>query len=359
MSDPSLPTRRGFFERLGYAGAAAFVARLSTADAQNADAAVEFTAPENLASAGEVPRRRFGKTDAVVSAMGLGGHTFAEAKSEAEAIRIVQEAVDSGITFLDNAWEYHDGKSEELMGKALAEGGRRDKAFLMTKCCTHGRDKKVAMQQLEESLRRLRTDRLDLWQIHECVYHNDPERHFAAGGAVEALAEAKQQGKVRFVGFTGHKDPDIHLAMLARGFPFDACQLPLCGFDASFRSFQKRVLPVLNQQGIAAIGMKSLNGTADAVKKGVFRAADAIRYAMSLPVAVMVSGIDSLDLLRENLRIAREFKPMSRDERLVFEKKCAVYAMDGRFELYKTTAKFEGPPGREQHGFPPKEEVGA
>lgn len=318
---------------------------------------LDIAPSENLASAGEVPRRKFGRTEAIVSAIGLGGHTFAEAKTEGEAIRIVQEAVDSGMTFLDNAWEYHEGKSEELMGKAL-DGGRREKAFLMTKCCTHGRDKKVAMQQLEESLRRLRTDRLDLWQIHEVVYYGDPARHFAPGGAIEALLEAKQQGKVRFIGFTGHKDPDIHLDMLARGFPFDACQLPLSGFDASFRSFQRRVLPVLQQQGIAAIGMKSLNGTADAVKKGVIRAEDAIRYAMSLPVAVTVSGIDSLDLLRENLRIARAFTPMARDERLALEKQCASYAMDGRFELYKTTAKFEGPPGREQHGYPSKEEMG-
>jgi predicted aldo/keto reductase-like oxidoreductase len=244
------------------------------------------------------------------------------------------------------------------MGKAL-EGGRRDKAFLMTKLCTHGRDKEVAMQQLEDSLRRLRTDHLDLWQIHECVYYNDPERHFAPGGAVEALAEAKQQGKVRFIGFTGHKDPAIHLEMLSHDFPFDACQLPLSGFDAHFRSFQSQVLPELNKRGIAAIGMKSLNGSADAVKKGIIRAADAIRYAMSLPVAVTVSGIDSLELLHENLRIAREFTPMNRAERTAYEKQCAAYAMDGRFELYKTTAKFEGPPGREQHGFPSKEQVGA
>jgi len=350
--------RRAFLEKLGYLGAATFLAQSAgAAGAAENEVTVDFPSPENLAARGEVPRRKFGKTDAVVSAMGLGGHTFAMAKSEAESIRIVQEAVDGGITFMDNAWEYHEGRSEEWMGKALAEGGRRDKVFLMTKCCSHGRDKKVAMQQLDESLRRLRTDHLDLWQIHECVYYNDPERHFAAGGAIEALTEAKKQGKVRFVGFTGHKDPAIHLEMLSHGYPFDACQLPLSGFDAQFRSFQNRVLPELNKQGIAAIGMKSLNGTAEAVKKGIIRAADAIRYAMSLPVAVTVSGIDSLDLLRENLRLAREFTPMSRDERLAYEKQCAAFAGDGRFELYKTTAKFEGPAGREQHGFPAKEEM--
>ena len=153
-----------------------------------------------------------------------------------EAVRIVHEAVDAGINFLDNAWEYHEGESERRMGRAIAD--RRTSVFLMTKVCTHGRDAKVAMRQLEESLRRLRTDYLDLWQIHECVYYNDPERHFAKGGVVEALEQAKAQGKVRYVGFTGHKDPEIHLRMLSFGFPFDACQLPLNGFDAQFRSFQ-------------------------------------------------------------------------------------------------------------------------
>ncbi len=162
---------------------------------------------------------------------------------------------------------------------------------------------------------------------------------------------------MRFIGFTGHKDPAIHLEMLSHDFPFDSVQLPLSGFDAHFRSFQKLVLPELIKRQIAPVGMKSLNGTADAVKKGVIRAADAIRYAMSLPVAVTVSGIDSLELLRENLRIAREFTPMNLLERVAFENQCAAYATDGRFELYKTTAKFEGPPGREQHGFPSKEEM--
>ncbi len=356
MSDPHVPSssRRDFVGRLGLLGAAALgVAGVTSARAQELAAT-----PENLAAPGEIPRRKFGKTGEIVSALGLGGHTFVEAKCEAESIRIVHEAIDSGVTFMDNAWEYHEGKSEELMGKAL-EGGRRDKVFLMTKVCTHGRDKKVAMQQLEESLRRLKTDRLDLWQIHEVVYYDDPERHFAAGGAIEAITEAKQQGKVRFVGFTGHKDPAIHLDMLRRNYPFDACQLPLCGFDASFKSFQREVLPILVERGIAPIGMKSLNGTADAVKKGIITPQDAIRYAMSLPVATLVSGIDSVEILRANIKIAQQFTPMNAAERLAFEKQCAVYAMDGRFELYKTTANFEGPPGREQHGFPPKKEVSA
>lgn len=361
MDEPSssVSSRRAFMGRLGFLGAAALAAvNGMRASAQEKTSPAEFAPPENLAGKGEIPRRKLGKTGEVVSAIGLGGHTFALAKTPEESIRIVQEAVDNGITFMDNAWEYHQGRSEELMGKALA-GGRRDKVFLMTKLCTHGRDKKEAMRQLEESLKRLQTDHLDLWQIHEVVYANDPEWHFAPGGAIEALAEAKQQGKVRFVGFTGHKDPSIHLDMLGRGFPFDTCQMPLSGFDANFRSFQHQVLPVLLEKGIAPIGMKSLNGNADAVKQGVIRAADALRYAMSLPIATLVSGIDSLEHLRENIQIAREFTPMTNGERLAFEQECAKYAMDGRFELYKTSIRYDGPPGRKNHGFPSAKEVSA
>ncbi len=166
---------------------------------------------------------------------------------------------------MDNAWEYNNHRSEEWMGQALQ--GRRDKVFLMTKVCTHGRDHKVAMQQLEESLRRLRTDHIDLWQIHEVVYYNDPELIFRSNGVIEALDQAKKEGKVRFVGFTGHKDPAIHLEMLSHNYPFDTVQLPLNVFDATFKSFEKQVLPELNRRGIAPIGMKSLSGNADAVKK--------------------------------------------------------------------------------------------
>jgi aryl-alcohol dehydrogenase-like predicted oxidoreductase len=306
--------------------------------------------PKNLAGPGEVPRRHFGRTDVVVSALALGGHAFAQAKSAKEAIQIVQEAIDNGVTFMDNAWDYHDGRSETLMGEALQ--GRRDKVFLMTKVCSHGRDKKVALQQLDDSLRRLRTDHLDLWQIHEVVYDNDPELHFGPGGAVEALAEAKEKGKVRFVGFTGHKSPEIHKKMLSYGFPFDSVQMPLSGFDALFRSFEREVLPLLLRQGIAPIGMKSLNGAADAVKKGVVTAEEAIRYAMSLPVTTTVSGMDSLEILRKNLEIARRFVPMTRDEKEAYRRKCAAHAADGRFELYKVSIQYDGPEGRKQHGFP-------
>lgn len=302
-----------------------------------------------------IPRRAFGRHDDRVSIIGLGGFHLGKPKSVTEAVRIVHEAIDAGVNFLDNAWEYHDGESERRVGRAIAD--RRDAVFLMTKVCTHGRDARVAMRQLEESLRRLRTDHLDLWQIHECAYHNDPERHFARGGVVEALEKARAQGKVRYVGFTGHKDPDIHLRMLSFDFPFDACQLPLNGVDAAFRSFQSRVLPELNRRGIAPIGMKSLGGDGRIVSAKAAGIDDALRYAMSLPVCTTVSGIDSLKVLRQNLRIARGFVPMSSRARTAYERTVRDVALDGRFELYKVTAEHEGPVGRRQHGFPSQEEV--
>jgi len=302
-----------------------------------------------------IERRLFGRHGDLVSILGLGGYHLGKARTVGDAVRIVHQAIDAGINFLDNAWEYHEGESERRMGLGIE--GRRDSVFLMTKVCTHGRDARVAMRQLNESLRRLRTDHLDLWQIHECVYFNDPERHFAKGGVVEALEQAKAQGKARYVGFTGHKDPEIHLRMLSFGFPFDACQLPLNGFDASFRSFQARVLPELARQKIAAIGMKSLGGDGRAIKKRAARIGDALRYAMSLPVCTTVSGIDSLPVLRQNLDIARSFAPMNASERKAYEESLADEALDGRFELYKTTAEHEGEVGRKQHGFPSQEEV--
>ena len=298
-----------------------------------------------------IPQRPLGKTGVMVSCLGLGGYHLADAKTKREAIRIVHEALDQGLTFMDNAWEYHDGLSEQIMGEALK--GRRGSVFLMTKACTHGRDKKVALKQLEQSLRRLKTDYLDLWQVHEVIYDNDPDLHFSPGNVIEALDEAKQQGKIRFTGFTGHKDPEIHLKMLSYNYPFDTCQLPLNCFDASFRSFEQRVLPELMARGIAAIGMKSLGGAGDAVKRRAVKVADALQYAMSLPVATTVSGIDSLKVLRQNLRIAKDFQPLSAAEMNRIRQHCLQLAADGRFELYKTSKEHDGPPGCKQHGFSP------
>lgn len=310
----------------------------------------------NQNSAG-IPLRALGRTGAEVTAIGFGGYHLGLVKDDDEAVRLVQEAVDAGITFLDNAWEYHDGRSEELMGRAIE--GRRDQVFLMSKVCTHGRDRHEAMRQLEDSLRRLKTDRLDLWQVHELAYDNDPEMHFAKGGVIEALEQAQREGKVRFVGFTGHKSPEIHLKMLAYEYPFDTCQLPLNALDGTFRSFEQRVLPELARRGIAPVAMKSMGGEGAMVKAGVIAAEEALRYAMSLPVATVVSGIDSPRVLHQNLKVARHFTPMTPEEMQALRTRCAAAAGDGRYELYKVTAKHEGPIGRSQHGFPPIKEVRA
>lgn len=350
-------SRREFF-RHATAATVAGAALVDLAGAQSGAAPVKAPSggiAQTPTSTGGIPQRDFGKTGVKVSILGLGGHALGLCKVESEAVRIVHEAIDAGLTFMDNAHEYHDGRSEEWMGKALT--GRRDKAFVMTKVCTHGRNAKKGMEQLEESLRRLQTDYVDLWQVHEVVYENDPELHFAPGGVIEALDQAKQQGKIRYTGFTGHKHPDIHLRMLAHDYPFDAVQMPLNAFDASFRSFEKLVLPELHRRKIAPIAMKSLGGTGESINKGAITVDDALRYVLSLPVATLVSGIDSLGVLQQNLRIVRDFQPMSEGEMADLRKRCSVLAADGRFELYKTSAHFEGPPGREQHGFPAKCEL--
>ena len=269
---------------------------------------------------GEMPMRPLGKTGVTVSAIGLGGYHLGSAKDLAEAKRIVDEAIDGGINFFDNCWDYHNGKSEEWMGEALK--GKREKVVLMTKVCTHGRGKQVAMDMLEQSLRRLRTDHLDVWQIHEVIYDDDPDLIFAPGGAIEALVQAKKDGKVRFVGFTGHKNPAIHLKMLSHDFPFDTVQMPLNCLDATFRSFETNVLPELIRRGIAPLGMKSLGGSGEIVARGAAAIDDALRYAMSLPVATTISGMNSLDVLRQNLAIARQFHPFTAAEMQKVRDRC-------------------------------------
>ena len=307
----------------------------------------------------KMPYRPLGTSGVLVSALGLGGYHLVKAGSEREGIRIVHAAIEAGVTFMDNAWEYHDGKAERTMGKAIAD--RRDRVFLMTKVCTHGRGRREGMRQLEQSLRRLKTDYLDLWQIHECVYYNDPARHFMRDGVIEAIDQAKRQGKVRFVGFTGHKDPRIHLEMLSHDYPFDTCQLPLNCFDSSFeeRSFERDVLPELLRRGISPIGMKSLGGDGRQVKEKVVTAEEGLRYAMSLPVMSVVSGIDSMKVLRQNLKVALNFKQMSPRQMETLRSRVREQAEDGRYELYKTSAMHEGPEGRKQHGFPDDDQLSA
>ena len=299
---------------------------------------------------GTIPLRKFGRSDAKISALGFGGHHLGDAPDEKTAVEIVHQAVDGGMTFFDNCWEYRRGKTEIWMGAGLK--CRRDKVFPMTKTCPHGRDAGLALQMLEESLRRLQTDHLDLWQVHGMAFDNDPELFIRKNGAAEALEKAKKDGKVRFVGFTGHQNPKVHLAMLKTGFPFDSVQMPLNAFDANFRSFEQQVLPELNKRGIAALGMKPLNGHGEAIKHGVITAEEALRYAMSLPVATTITGIDSLEVLQQNLQIAQNFTPMTEAEMDELRNRCKPDSADGRYELYKLSLKFDNPESRIAHGFP-------
>jgi aryl-alcohol dehydrogenase-like predicted oxidoreductase len=348
MNAEGIP-RRDFVRGAVFAAAGTVVTRTGAAEVGSARAG------QAQASAGTVPKKPLGKTGVMVSALGVGGFHLGSAKDQNEVNAIVGGAIDAGVNFFDNAWEYHEGDSETRLGKALE--GKRDKVVLMTKVCTHGRGKDVAMRMLEDSLRRLKTDHLDVWQIHEVVYYNDPDLIFAAGGAAEALTQAKQQVKVRFVGFTGHKDPVIHLRMLSYDFPFDTIQMPLNCFDASFHSFEKQVLPEARKRGIAVLGMKSLGGSGEMVTSGAITPEEGLRYAMSLPVATTISGMDSMNVLNQNLGIARDFKPMTEDEMESLRQHCLTFAADGRYEKFKTTKFYDGDLGREQHGYPPAKEL--
>ena len=282
-----------------------------------------------------MPMRAFGRQgDVKKSALGFGGHHLGDAPDEATAIRIVQEAIDSGVTFFDNCWEYHRGKSENWMGLGLK--GRRDKAFLMTKFCTHGREARIATEMLEQSLRRLQTDHLDLWQLHGVGWENDPELFMRPNGAAEAARKAKEQGKVRFLGFTGHKDPAVHLKMIETGFPFDAVQMPLNPFDANFLSFAEVVVPEARKRGMAILGMKPLSGHGEPITQGELSVEEALRYAMSVPgVTTTITGIDKLEVLRQNVKIACAFQPMTEAEMQELRARTKQAAGDGRYELYK------------------------
>ncbi len=279
----------------------------------------------------------------------MGGHHLGDAKDQKTVTEIVARAIDGGVNFFDNCWEYHRGKSEVWLGGALK--GKRQQVFLMTKVCTHGRDKDLALRMLEESLNRLQTDHLDLWQIHGVSFETDPQRFIRPNGAAEALVQAKKEGKVRFTGFTGHKDPRLHLAMLQTGFPFDSVQMPLNPFDATFRSFETQVLPELARRGIAPLGMKPLQGAGPAIKKGVFSAEELLRYAMTLPVATTITGMETLDVVEQNLKIAQGFEPLAAEEMTALRERGRRYA-DGRFELYKVSLKYDNPEARLANDYP-------
>jgi predicted aldo/keto reductase-like oxidoreductase len=289
-----------------------------------------------------LPLRSLGKTGEQVSLLGIGGFHLGLAASEAEAVRVVRTALDAGVTFLDNCWDYHAGESERRMGKAL-EDGYRQRAFLMTKI--DGRDRRTAARQIDESLRRLGTDHVDLMQIHEVIRAEDPGRCFARGGAIEALVEAREAGKVRRIGFTGHKSPMWHLEMLrtadAHGFSFDAVQMPLNVLDAHFDSFERSVLPVLRSKGIGAIGMKPL-AEGRIVQQGIAPAEDCLRYAMTLPVSVVVTGCESVERLEQALQVARDFRPLRPGEVDALLARTAGAARRGAHELYKTTQAYDG-----------------
>ncbi|WP_434380395.1 aldo/keto reductase [Melittangium boletus] len=290
----------------------------------------------------DIPRRKLGRTGEQVSCIGLGGAHIGGQKDEAESIRIIRGALDRGINFMDNCWDYHEGQSEVRMGKALQEGYRA-KAFLMTKI--DGRDKKTAAAQIDESLRRLRTDHLDLLQLHEIIHENDPQRSFGPGGALEAMQEAQKAGKARFLGFTGHKSPAMHLAMLEagqkHGVRFDAVQMPLNVLDAHYDSFEKRVLPVLVREEIGVLGMKPLGGAFILQSKTV-SAVDCLRYALSLPVSVTITGMDSMARLEQALKVARGFQPLSEKQIQALLAKTEKVAKDGALEKYKSSTHFDG-----------------
>jgi aryl-alcohol dehydrogenase-like predicted oxidoreductase len=296
--------------------------------------------------AGLVPLRPLGSTGERVSMLGLGGAHVGRLADDRAGVDLVRAAIDMGVTFLDNAWEYHGGRSEEIMGKALADG-YRSRAFLMTK--HHGRDRVTADGHLEDSLRRLRTDVIDLWQFHEVIYQDDPDRIFASGGGIEAADRAKAAGKVRFVGFTGHKDPSILKRMLETGYAWDAVQMPLNVLDAHFRSFEKAVLPILVERGIGVLAMKTLAG-GSLPGTGVVSVRDALSYVWSLPVSCLVSGMESTDMLETNVAIARSWRSMGEGRVQPLLERTRPLAAGGRLERYKTAGDFDGRFGRGLHG---------
>jgi predicted aldo/keto reductase-like oxidoreductase len=300
------------------------------------------------ASAG-LPTRELGKTGVRVSIICLGGWHIGTVKDQQEAIKIMHAAVDNGLTFFDNAWDYHDGGSEEIMGKSLAQGGYRKKVFLMTKNCE--RDAKGTRKNLEQSLRRLQTDVVDLWQFHEINYDNDPDWVIEKGGLAEAL-KAQKEGKVRFLGFTGHKDPRIHLKMLGK-HPWSTVQMPINVCDYFYRSFARQVVPEAIKQGIGPIGMKSLGGGQPGrlVAANLCSAPEAIRYALSQDIVSLVTGIDSQKVLEQNLAIARGFTRMTEDEQQALREKVKEVASDGRHERFKSTQFFDGVHHQKQHGL--------
>jgi len=292
---------------------------------------------------GEMLHRELGSTGEQVSVIGLGGSHLGKANvEEDEAIRLIHEGLDRGINFLDNSWDYNEGRSEERVGKALSQGGYRQKAFVMTKL--DGRTKELATDQINDSLRRLKVDHIDLLQHHEVIRFDDPDRIFSEGGAMEAVVAAKQAGKVRFIGFTGHKDPRIHLYMLEvaqkHGFHFDTVQMPVNIMDAHFRSFSQMVVPEAVKQKIGVLGMKSF-GNGIILKSGAVQPMDCLHYSLNLPISVLITGIDSKMLLDQAFAAVKSFQPMDEAAVASLITKTEQVAMNGKYELFKTTSHFD------------------
>ncbi len=303
--------------------------------------ALPLLSTKGVAAQKEIPYRLLGKTGEKVSLIGLGGHHIGRQANPEESIRIIRTALDNGINFLDNSWDYNEGQSEIRMGKALKDG-YRSKAFLMTKI--DGQTEKSAQEQLDESLKRLQTDYIDLVQFHEIIRPTDPDRIFAQDGAADALMRAKQDGKIRYIGFTGHKHPDIHLKMLdvgkQKGFSFDTVQMPLNVMDAHYESFEKRVLPRLVEEKIGVLGMKSL-GEGYILKTGAATPQECLHYVMSLPVSVVITGCDSMKILDQAISIGRNFQPLNETAMNRILEKTKALAQKGEHELYKTSEHFD------------------
>jgi aryl-alcohol dehydrogenase-like predicted oxidoreductase len=337
-------SRRRFVQGVGALAVSAAMLRRARGDAPKGP---QKGAPKEgeieLPAGAVMPLRTLGRTGVKVSLLGIGGFHLGIPKDDKEAVRIIHAAMDHGVTFLDNCWDYNGGKSEQRMGQALAEPSRRQKAFLMTKL--DGRTRDSAQKQLEQSLQRLRTDHIDLVQVHEVIRMEDPDRVFGAGGAIEALVAAKKAGKLRFIGFTGHKDPAIHLHMLAtaaaHGFTFDCVQMPVNVMDAHYKSFAKNVIPKAHEREMGVLGMKPL-GSGIILQAGVAEARECLRYSMSQPVSVQITGCDTMGVLEQALSVALGFSPMPTADQERLLARTAGPAADGRYERFKTSDQFDG-----------------
>jgi uncharacterized protein len=335
--------RRSFLKQAAAVAAMKGLAGLELDAQTKLEGAAAHTPLPAVTTVNGIGRRKLGRADVEVSILGIGGyHIGLSQVSDAESMRIVRRALDEGINFLDNCWDYNGGASEERMGKALQDGYRQ-KAFLMTKI--DGRTPSSAREQIEQSLTRLKTDHIDLVQLHEVIRMGDPEQAFQPGYAMDVLQQARKEGKIRFIGFTGHKSPEIHLHMIEtadkHGFTFDTVQMPVNALDQHYDSFQQKVIPVAQKHGMAVIGMKPLaNGAIPKTK--TITAVEGLHYAMSVPVTVTITGCDSMDVLEQALGVARNFKPLDVEQKIAILQKTAPIAMSGKVEAYKSSTIYDG-----------------